>query len=79
MSAEHLPPRPWSFMSITPQGKPLGNGHVYLLDANGRKIASLWGNADEKIATAELVCDAANGPDFKPSAEDLGRLADGLK
>jgi hypothetical protein len=38
-----------------------GKGFVYILDANGRRIAVLWGKIVEKIAMAELICDAVSG------------------
>jgi hypothetical protein len=57
--AQHLPPRPWSYQSNTKPGAHLGGGFVYLLDANGRKIGTVWGTPDEKLAIAELVCDAS--------------------
>jgi hypothetical protein len=47
-----LPPLPWSYYE-----NPWG--FVYIVDINNRKIATTWGTADEKIATAELLCDAA--------------------
>lgn len=47
-----IPPLPFGFDATD-------YGHVYLLDANGRKIASLWGRPDEKIALAELVIEAS--------------------
>lgn len=53
-----LPPLPWSFQTIsTYEGKV---GFVYILDANGRKIASIWGKPSEKMAMAELICDASD-------------------
>lgn len=55
-----LPPLPWSYSTNAAVGKHEGNGFVYLLDANGRKIASLWGTPAEKLATAELICDASD-------------------
>jgi hypothetical protein len=35
---------------------PTNNGgfHLYLADASGRKIAALWGGADEKLANGYL-------------------------
>ncbi len=55
-----LPPLPWSYQTNAAPGAHEGNGFVYLLDANGRKIASLWGKPAEKLAVAELVCDASD-------------------
>ena len=59
MYEQHLPPRPWSYQTNAREGAHEGGGFVYLLDANGRKIASFWGRPDEKLAIAELVCGAA--------------------
>jgi hypothetical protein len=56
---QHLPPRPWTYETNAPAGGHDGKGFVYLLDANGRKIGTVWGTPDEKLAVAELVCDAS--------------------
>lgn len=58
--SQHLPPLPWSYQTSTREGQHDGAGFVYLLDANGRKIGTVWGKPDEKLATAELVCDASD-------------------
>lgn len=55
-----LPRLPWSISTNDPVGRPTGSGFVYLLDANGRKIGTFWGSADEKMATAQLVTEAAD-------------------
>lgn len=55
-----LPPLPWSYQTNAPVGQHEGKGFIYLLDANGRKIGTLWGKPDEKLAMAELICDAAD-------------------
>ncbi len=55
-----LPPLPWSYQTSAAAGTHEGNGFVYLLDANGRRIATLWGKPAEKLAVAELVCDASD-------------------
>lgn len=54
----HLPPGPYYFETTAPEDKPEGNGHVYLCDVNGRKIASIWGPADSKIALADFIIEA---------------------
>jgi hypothetical protein len=57
MAAEPAP-RPWDWMFIaTGQGV---RGHVYITDANGRKIAAIWGKDEEKQATADLIISAVN-------------------
>lgn len=53
-----LPPLPFSY--LTNSGGNGNPGFVYILDANGRKIASIWGKPSEKIAVAELICDASD-------------------
>lgn len=60
MTVRALPPLPWSYQTNAPVGKHEGNGFVYLLDANGRKIGTLWGTPDEKLAVAEMIMDAAD-------------------
>ena len=52
---EGLPAGPWSYLTTAPLGEHEGNGHVYIVDASGRKIASLWGPPGTKMATAELI------------------------
>lgn len=55
-----LPPLPWSYETNALVGRHEGSGFVYLLDANGRKIGTVWGNPDEKLAIAKLVIDASD-------------------
>jgi hypothetical protein len=45
-------------ISSTPSNN--GHYHLYLIDANGRRIAAIWGREKEKMATAERLVDAAN-------------------
>jgi hypothetical protein len=56
--AEALPPAPWTWTDNGPIDRPLGTGFVYLHDATGRKIGTVWGSPEEKIAIANLICDA---------------------
>lgn len=50
-------PRPWTWtMQLTVSGP----GHIYLVDASGRKIAVLWGKKGERELNAELIVDAVN-------------------
>lgn len=53
-------PRPWAIEWSKTVTQNLSQ-HVYLVDANGRKIAAIWGKPDEKIATAEMIVALANG------------------
>ena len=57
---EHLPPLPWSYSTNAPVGQHEGKGFVYLLDANGRKIGTVWGKPDEKLATAQMIMEASD-------------------
>jgi hypothetical protein len=54
-----LPPLPWDWVAA---GKPNNNGsfHAYLVDANGRKIAAIWGRGNEKEAIADFILRATN-------------------
>jgi hypothetical protein len=54
-------PRPWDWQWVG--GTRNGLGHIYIVDANGRKIAAIWGKAGEKVHTADLIIDAVNGAD----------------
>jgi hypothetical protein len=56
---EKLPPLPWTYETNTLVGKHPGSGPVYLVDANGRKIATILCSPEEKIALAEFVCEAS--------------------
>lgn len=57
---KNLPPLPWSYSTNAPAGVHEGKGFVYLLDADGRKIGTVWGKPDEKLAVAEVICDAGD-------------------
>lgn len=54
------PPMPYALIeSATASGN--GAFHLYVVDARGRKIAALWGNADEKLALGEMIVKASGG------------------
>ena len=61
-------PRPWTMLAL---GTHTGSGgfHLYLVDANGRKIGVVWGNRDEKFHTASIVVEAVNALDPAPAAD----------
>ena len=40
--------------------KASGGGHIYLIDKNRRKIAAIWGGAEEKLETARVLAAGAN-------------------
>ncbi len=54
----HLPPGPFEYETTAPLDDHHGKGHVYIVDANGRKIASIWGKPDEKLALKDLILEA---------------------
>jgi len=51
-------PLPWDWVAVSANGA--GSCHLYIVDANGRKIAAVWGKWPEKQATAELIVASAN-------------------
>lgn len=51
-----LPPGPYQLETTRPELEP-GAGHIYLVDANGRKIASIWGSPAEKISLVNFIID----------------------
>lgn len=51
-------PRPWNWEWIAAGSS---GGHIYLTGANNRKIAALWGKAEEKQAAATLIVKLVNG------------------
>ena len=61
-------PRPWSWLWTAANAS--GGGHIYILDANGRKIGVIWGKHPEKEATADLIVSSVN-------AQPVGGAGDG--
>jgi hypothetical protein len=55
-------PRPWDWIFVA-TGSGSDFGHVYIVDANNRKIAAVWGKAGEKQKTADLIIEAVNSAD----------------
>lgn len=47
-------PGPWNWVGSAVTSAN-GMFHAYIIDANGRKIAAVWGKGDEKAATAHLM------------------------
>lgn len=60
-------PHPWRYETV---GSHHGTGffHLYLIDANGRKIACIWGKTEEKIDTAQHILDGVRLLESKESA-----------
>ena len=57
---ESLGPAPMPYaLSYSRTGSNNGAAHVYMTDANGRKIAAIWGGA-EKFDTAQHMLTACN-------------------
>lgn len=56
--APQLPPKPWDWVS---SGAVSANGtfHAYLVDANGRKIAAIWGG-EAKALIADHILQSVN-------------------
>ena len=54
-----IPPGPFNYETTVPDfNDHHGFGHLYIIDANGRKIAALWGKPDEKLAMKDLILNA---------------------
>jgi hypothetical protein len=64
-----LPPFPWDWMAA---GSPTANGnlHTYLIDANGKKIAAIWGAHSDKKLVCDFIVDAVNAA--APKAAEKG-------
>ena len=56
-----LPPGPYEYATTAPLDGHHGKGHVYLLDATGRKIGVVWGKPDEKLALVNAIIDVSAG------------------
>jgi hypothetical protein len=73
---EGAAPRPWNWLAIGANAS--GGHHLYLVDADGRKIAAIWGKAGEKSHTAQLIVEAVNAagavePQRDATLEEIGR------
>ncbi len=68
-----LPPGPFEYETTAPFDGNHGKGHVYIVDADGRKIATVWGPADTKMAMKDLIIAARDG------ADEMERLRTALK
>jgi hypothetical protein len=56
---KNLPPLPWDW---TCADRPTANGtfQVYIADANGRKIAAIWGKPEERETIADTIISLVN-------------------
>lgn len=66
MTAMAHTPAPLDCMAVSANAS--GGCHLYIIDANGRKIAALWGKAEEKQANAVLWSAA---PDLLAAAQKV--------
>lgn len=48
-------PAPWDWAASGKPSSSNGLFNIYITDANGRKIAAVWGKPDEKEATCKLI------------------------
>jgi hypothetical protein len=53
-----LPPGPFLYETTADLDGHHGKGHVYIVDANGRKIGVLWGKPQEKMAMKDMILGA---------------------
>ena len=69
-------PAPWAWESSKiPGGRGGNNFNLYITDANGRKIAAVWGKPGEKEVTCKLIVAA---PAILETLRDLIKVADGM-
>jgi|TARA_Y100000034_G_C6873213_1_gene398966 hypothetical protein len=60
MSDTNLPPGPYSYETTAPLDEHHGKGHVYIVDATGKRIGVVWGKPDVKMSLAYFVMSARN-------------------
>lgn len=53
-----LPAGPWSIIITALPTEHPGAGHVYIADANGKKIMSIWASAAQKMEIADFIVTA---------------------
>jgi hypothetical protein len=49
---QHLPPLPWTYAAS-------GDGWLNIVDAEGHRLATLWGSGHRREAVAELIIEAS--------------------
>lgn len=54
-----LPPLPWNWVS-SGSAYARGQFHIYLVDANGKKIAAIWGREGQKTLVAQRIIQLIN-------------------
>ena len=70
-SRGELPPGPWTWTDNGPIDRPLGTGFVYLHDATGRRIGTVWGTPAEKVAIANLICETRDQVETPPKEDPV--------
>ena len=55
---KNLPPGPFGYETTAYFKEHHGKGHVYITDANGRRIGVCWGKPDEKLAMKDMIIKA---------------------
>ena len=53
-----LPPGPFHWITTARPGEHDGTGHVYIVDATGRVVATVWGPKESEVALAEMIVEA---------------------
>jgi len=76
LSEPVLPPGPYDWIKAAGASNN-GAFHAYLIDANGRKIAAIWGRGAEKELLADFMLDRMNLPEAGHALP--ARLADPLR
>ena len=66
-------PAPWAWESSkVPGGRGGNNFNLYITDANGRKIAAVWGKPGEKEKTCKLI---AAAPAMRKTLDEISAEA----
>ena len=68
MTKHSLPPGPYEYITTADLNDHHGMGHVYLVDTTGKKIASIWGKPDQKLALVDMIICASGGSPIDQSA-----------
>lgn len=56
---QDLPKGPYRYEMTALEGEHHGSGHVYLVDADSKRLASIWGKKESKMALADLIIKAS--------------------
>jgi len=61
MPKPNLPPGPYDYETTAPLDSHHGKGHIYIVDANGKRLAAIWGKPDAKMALVDFILEASKG------------------